>query len=190
MAKKVLQEITKPLLFLSALFVIALWLGYLSAQMHPVDSLQLFQKMAKGMNSLRGINPFVVFLMLFTSTWVKTFLAIILGTFFWVAPAIFVFISGALIGVMSSVAIANHGAGYLIPIISPHGILELPAFFLASAYGIRLGTRYWYKLRYNEPFRPAFVRIMKNMVKYVLPLVIFASVIETVIISWFLKTLA
>jgi|GEM_PF-2669062 len=189
MAKKVWKEITKPLLVLSALFAVALWLGYLSAQAHPSDSLELFQKIAKSMNALRGMNPFVVFLMLFVSTLLKAVSVIVFGTFFWVVPAIFVFISGALVGVMSSVVIIKHGVGYLIPIISPHGILELPAFFLASAYGVRLGTRYWYKLRYGEPFKPVFIRIMKNTAKYVLPLVIFSSVTETAIISWFLTTM-
>ncbi|MBI2120492.1 MAG: stage II sporulation protein M, partial [Parcubacteria group bacterium] len=88
-----------------------------------------------------------------------------------------------------SVIIAEKGMKLLLMGTIPHGVLEVPAFLIAAAIGLRLGRRYYRSLRYKDPFKPFFSRSMKEMFRIVVPLLIVASFIETFITSMILRSL-
>ncbi len=184
-----LREIKKPLIFLGIVFLGSLWLGYYSGQIHKTEALDLVEKLSKDLGALKDINAVAMFLFIFANNAVKAFAMTILGTFFGIVPVLFLAVNGLLIGVTSSVIIAGKGVEFLFVGTAPHGIIEVPAFLIAGAYGLRLGRKYYRHLRHRDPFKPLFYRIMREMVKIVLPLLAVASFIETFITSALLQSL-
>jgi stage II sporulation protein M len=184
-----LRDIKKPLIFLAILFAFSAWLGYYSGQIHPAESKELIEKLLKDLGALKDINAVAMFLFIFANNAVKAFAMTMLGTFFGVVPILFIIVNGLLVGVTSSVIIAEQGTKFLFIGTAPHGILEIPAFLIAGAYGLRLGRRYYRFLRRGEPFKPAFYRAMREMFRIVLPLLVAASFIETFITGTLLRSL-
>jgi stage II sporulation protein M len=187
--KNIFKEIKIPFFCLLALFCFSLWLGYASGNAHPKEAVLLFDKLFESFSSLKNINIIAMFLFIFVNNAVKSFAVLFLGTFFGVVPVFFVAINGTLIGIMSSVVTAKHGAGFLFAGTIPHGILEIPAFLIAASYGVQLGKRYYRKLKYREPFKPFLLRASEKMFRYVLPLLALASFIETFITMTILRSL-
>lgn len=184
-----LKEIKRPLIFLAILLVCSVWLGYYSGRIHPEEAKKLLETLSKDLGALKSINAIAMFLFIFANNAVKSFAMVILGTFFGIIPVLFVIVNGLLIGVTASVIVARQGMEFLFVGIAPHGILEIPAFLIAGAYGMRLGRKYYRSLRHNDPFKPLFVHTMRKMVKIVLPLLIIASFIETFITVALLRSL-
>jgi stage II sporulation protein M len=184
-----LREIKKQLIFLGIIFAFSMWLGYYSGVLHPAEAKGLLDKLSKDLGVLKNINAVAMFLFIFANNAVKAFAMAMLGTFFGVIPILFVIVNGLLIGVTSSVIVAHKGMGFLFVGTAPHGILEIPAFLIAGAYGMRLGRKYYRALRYGDPFKPLFFHIMKKMVKIVFPLLVAASFIETFITAALLRSL-
>ncbi len=65
------------------------------------------------------------------------------GILFGILPAIFVLVNGALVGYVIAITYqTTHVNPFLLFVagILPHGIFEIPAYLLASAFGIRAGV--------------------------------------------------
>ncbi len=184
-----LREIKKPLIFLGVVFVFSAWLGYYSGQLHPAEAKGLLDKLSKDLGMLKNINAVAMFLFIFVNNAVKSFAMAALGSFFGIIPVLFITVNGLLIGTTSSVVVAHKGLEFLFVGTAPHGILEIPAFLIAGAYGMRLGRKYYRSLRYGDPFKPLFFRVMREMVRIVLPLLVIASFIETFITIALLRSL-
>jgi stage II sporulation protein M len=184
-----LREIKKPVIFLGILFVFSLWLGYYSGQVHPAEANTLLEKLSKDLGTLKNVNAVAMFLFIFFNNAVKSFAMAMLGTFFGVIPVLFIIVNGLLIGVTSSVIVARQGMEFLFVGTAPHGILEIPAFLIAGAYGLRLGRKYYRSLRFGDPFKPLFFRVMREMTRIVLPMLVVASFIETFITTALLRSL-
>lgn len=184
-----LKEIRKPLVFITIIFVLSLWLGYYSGQLHPAEAKALIAKLSEDLGNLKKINPVAMFLFIFANNAVKSFAMSLLGMFFGVTPLIFIIVNGLLIGVTASVIVAEKGMEFLLMGTIPHGVLEVPAFLIAAAIGLRLGRRYYRSLRYRDPFRPFFSRSAREMFRIVVPMLIVASFIETFITSLLLRSL-
>ncbi len=184
-----LKEIKKPLIFLTILLVASVWLGYYSGTLHPVEGKELLQKLSEDLGVLKNVNSVALFLFIFLNNAVKSFVMAMLGFLFGIVPIIFIVVNGLLIGVIASVVIAKQGVEVLLVGTIPHGVFEIPAFLIAGAYGMQLGRKYYYKLRYNEPIKPAFLRTMKQITKIVIPVLIIASFIETFVTMTLLRAL-
>lgn len=184
-----LKEIKKPLIFLGIIFACSAWLGYYSGVLHPKEAQGLLETLSKDLGTLKNINAVAMFLFIFANNAVKSFAMALLGTFFGVVPILFILVNGLLIGVTSSVVVANKGMEFLFVGTAPHGILEIPAFLIAGAYGMRLGRKYYRSLRHGDPFKPLFSHTMKKMFKIVLPLLVVASFIETFVTTALLRSL-
>jgi stage II sporulation protein M len=187
--KNILKDIKVPFFSLLALFVFSLWLGYLSGINNPKESQMLFNKLFETFSSLKEVNVIAMFFFIFVNNAVKCFSVFFLGTFFGIIPTLFVAINGMLVGLISSVVLAEHGSKYLFAGTIPHGILEIPALLIATSYGLQLGRRYYRKLRYHEPFKPFLSRLTEKMFRYVLPILALASFIETFITMTILRSL-
>ena len=66
-------------------------------------------------------------------------MVIILGVFFGIFPLFFLLSNGLLIGFLASQHMNGATWFYFLKGILPHGIIEIPALIIASAYGIRFG---------------------------------------------------
>jgi len=187
--KNIFKEIKVPFFSLLTLFVFSLWLGYLSGTNNPKEARVLFSKLFETFSSLKEVHVVAMFFFIFVNNAVKCFAVFLLGTFFGIIPILFVAINGMLIGLISSVVLAEHGSKYLFAGTIPHGILEVPALLIATSYGVQLGRRYYRKLRYREPFKPFLFRLIEKMFRYVLPILALASFIETFITMAIVRSL-
>ncbi|MFA6494629.1 MAG: stage II sporulation protein M [Candidatus Paceibacterota bacterium] len=187
--KNIFKDIKLPFFVLLAFFAFSLWLGFASGMNHPKEARMLFDKLFATFSSLKEVNIIAMFFFIFLNNTLKSFAVVLLGTFFGVVPMVFVAVNGMLIGVMSAVVLADHGSGYLFAGTIPHGILEVPAFLIASSYGLQLGKRYYLKLKYKEPFKPFLAKVMEKMIRHVVPLFAVASFIETFITMTILRSL-
>ncbi|MBI4015553.1 MAG: stage II sporulation protein M [Candidatus Aenigmarchaeota archaeon] len=92
------------------------------------------------------------------------------------------FIVGSLFDALSKTAPAFPNI-YLLPIVSvlPHAWLEIPAFILAAAYGLRT----WEKIAFSSRIEPKlsrlkfFFKYIEPLFKAVVPMLIAAALIET-----------
>ncbi|WP_138496020.1 stage II sporulation protein M [Paenibacillus pinistramenti] len=85
------------------------------------------------------------FVFIFINNVTKSVLAIWLGAFFGVLPALFLLLNGMALGF---VVAASGEAGVnisqlIVKGLLPHGIIEIPALLIASAYGIKFGGLVW-----------------------------------------------
>ena len=100
---------------------------------HLQDLLKQFAKMFQGMPKLELAAA------IFLNNSLKTLLAILLGPLLGLAPVIFLIVNGAILGAVIPVAVESKGLWHSIMTIVPHGIFELPAIFLGTSIGLKLG---------------------------------------------------
>lgn len=84
---------------------------------------------------------------IFYQNTIACMLALIGGIFFGITSYIIILFNGFIIGfVVTALLFAPGNLGrnilYILAGLAPHGIFELPAFWIASGLGIRLGTEY------------------------------------------------
>ena len=142
----------------------------------------LIKEFAAKFEFARDFNALQTFLMIFFNNSLIAYFIILLGFFFSLVP-IFVLVSNAsILGIVLAVAVNQIGWGPSLLALLPHGIIELPALFLASAYGIFLGNKFTKFIFRKEKFMPSFVHANKVYLKVILPLFFLAAIIETILI--------
>lgn len=99
-----------------------------------------------GVNNLEEMLPerFTVWTILVNNT--RAFVTLILGALtLGLVTLLGAFVNGLLVGVVATPAVAQEGVGPILTLLAPHGIVELPALFIAAGVGLRLvhlgGTR-------------------------------------------------
>jgi stage II sporulation protein M len=115
------------------------------------------------------------------------------GLFFGILPVFFALSNGAIVGYVLHLASVEEGLRswwYLLP----HGIFELPAVFLSLALGLHLGVQMVHLFGaffYGKDIRRQGTRVVSSLSSglflfgvFVLPLLIIAGIIETLLIIW------
>ena len=187
--KNIFREIKIPFYSLLFVFIISVYVGWSGGQRHPKEAILLFDKLYESFSSLKNINIIAMFFYIFVNNAVKSCIVAILGALFGIIPVVFIAINGILIGLLSSVIVLRHSPSYLFAGTLPHGLLEIPAFLIAASYGLQLGKRFYRKLKFGEPFKQHFFRVLGKIIKYVFPLLAVASFIETFITMTLLRSL-
>lgn len=118
----------------------------------------------------------IVFLFVHNVT--ATFTLTLLGVVVCIAPAVMAFFNGAIIGAVSS-AIIGAGKASLLVYLLPHGVFELPAFFIATGLGIWYGT-WFFRKDLSETFLLRTKRVMLGYL-FTVPLLFIAAIIEGVV---------
>jgi stage II sporulation protein M len=134
-----------------------------------------------------------VFTTIFLNNLRASFTLLISGVLFCIFPFIGMISNGLILGVVlgrASVEIDANPIMVFIKYVLPHGILELPALFLAAAMGIHLGVMafrfifsFWRKQ--GEQIRTEWKQLLKKLPIYSLGIVIllfFAAIIESLLI--------
>lgn len=91
--------------------------------------------------------------MLFENNWKVSLFMMAGGIVFGILPVIGVLLNGALVGyVVRQMAGSVHASPIVIVLagIVPHGIFEIPAYCLASGYGMWLGWQVWQTTRRHK----------------------------------------
>jgi stage II sporulation protein M len=110
-------------------------------------------------------------------------IAVVSGVAFGLLPLVFAAANGFVLGVVCRTAIAAAPAGAVALRILPHGVFELPALFLASAYGLWLGSIVVRRMRGDDGVRvgASLKHAVRMYLLLILPLLLVAATIEAFI---------
>jgi len=162
-----------------ALFFISLLGGFfLAGYLEPFYSM-IVKSIFESAGSLSGAQlGFFIFFNNFKSAFLALFLGIFLGIF-----SIFnVLFNGSLIGYVLKILWGESGFTQFWKLL-PHGIFELPALFISWGLGIRMGMFIFSKNPAGEMKR-RFEESLKTFFFIVVPLLIIAAIIETLLIAF------
>ncbi len=165
--------------FLSAIF------GYI---FHDMLSEIFLEKIAEILERIKDLNFYQLFFFIFRNNSLISFVSLILGFLFGVIPAFVTISNGLMLGFVSRIAISEQGIGSLWMLL-PHGIFELPAVFISLALGLQIGLRFVFNIGEKEQDRYSILksnlwRGLKIFVFVVLPLLLIAAFVETILIFY------
>jgi stage II sporulation protein M len=113
--------------------------GGLALVLYPQAASQLQEFLKQFAQLFRGMSHLQLATAIFLNNSLKTALVIIFGPLLGVVPIIFLIINGAILGAVIPVSVESKGLWSSLMAIIPHGVFELPAIFLGTSIGIRLG---------------------------------------------------
>jgi stage II sporulation protein M len=134
-----------------------------------------------------GLGPLGLFIFIVVNNVVKAAVMMCLGIVFGLVPILFLVSNGIVLAVAAAVMAERAGALAAVAALVPHGIIELPAVLLAAAAGLRLGAVAIERVR-----RPAtdikteLVKAWRFFLALILPALVVAAVIETVVTPFIL----
>lgn len=179
-----MQELTKLknyLIFSISFFAFSSATGFVFAYSNPELALRMMDQIMEQFQTLIHPNPFVQFCIIFFHNSLAAFLSLAFFFMFGIASVFSIFSNGMIIGLVVNVYSNSIGVGNVLLLLLPHGIVELPAFFLATSLGIWLGFSFAKSLSPQHNFKDPFFWAMKIFLKFILPLLFVAAVIETFI---------
>ncbi len=117
-----------------------------------------------------------LFLFILSRNAVALFLMVFLGMVFSIFPLLALFANGFIVG--AALLYAPLSWWQLLP----HGIFEIPAIFIAAAYGIWLG--FWpFASARDDGLRRRLKTCSFAYIRVILPLLVFAALIESLLIT-------
>jgi stage II sporulation protein M len=113
--------------------------GGLALVLYPQAASQLQEFLKQFAQLFRGMSKLQLVTAIFLNNSFKTLLVIIFGPLLGLVPIIFLIVNGAILGAVIPVSVESKGLWASLMAIIPHGVFELPAIFLGTSIGIRLG---------------------------------------------------
>lgn len=180
-------------LFISAaLFSFGIWYGASSDTLRIMlqNQLDSLGTMAEQLSTMENAQ-FWTGVFIFFNNAIKSFMVMYLGLFFGIIPVFFLVMNGMIIGYLLS-SLHEQGINVFELVLRgllPHGILEIPAILIASAYGLKLGgiAMQWISGRQGG------ARLLKHKLRMTLPLMLVltvvllvAAIVESTVTVWLL----
>lgn len=159
-------------------------IGYLFAQNDPEWAKELIDKLMRDLGSLISPNPLIQFLLIFSHNLFSATIAVFAFFFFGIVSLISLFVNGIIIGVILNVFAKEVGLLTVTVLLLPHGIVELPAFFLSTALGLWLGIKFAKSFSPDHHFKQHFFFAFKVFLQIILPMFLLAALIESFITPW------
>jgi len=189
--KKVVEEYRKCFLYIKSLknyYIVLLGL-FLAALVAAFAYPQPFQEtltkyITEILKQTENLGIFGMFLFLFKNNISTAFFGIVLGIGFGLFPLMSSIMNGYVLGFVLRKSADVQGLGVAWKIL-PHGIFELPAFFLSISIGLKLGMFMLAKKK-REYLAENIENGFRVFLWVIFPLLIIAGVIETALI-FFLK---
>jgi stage II sporulation protein M len=165
------------------LFVIAALGGGAAVVYFPEAAFQLQELLKQFAQMFRGLPKLQLAVAIFFNNSVKTLVVLLLGPLLGIAPVVFLLLNGAILGAVLPVSVATRGFWPSIMTILPHGILELPAIFLGTSIGLRLGIHVWRRLTAtaDKSLLAELGAGLRIYFSVVLPLLLMAAAVEVYI---------
>jgi len=157
------------------LFFVSLGLGYVLGEMFSSSVLEVLRQIFGGVGE---VNPVWLMLLIFLNNSVKSFFAILLGVLFAIVPLSFVVLNGFVLGVIVYEMVRLKGALYAFVLFAPHGVIEIPAILFSSAIGVRLGYELFKRIKGEGNVGEELIIGVRIFIRYILPLLLVAAIIE------------
>ncbi|WP_027364594.1 stage II sporulation protein M [Desulfotruncus alcoholivorax] len=169
-----LKNYQRDILVCCAIFVAAVYAGYIAAVLLQDRSVEYYAEVRKII--IGSGLPENIFLYILTRNAIVSFTALVLGIVTYnVWPVMILLMNGVISGFAAKMQalLFNH---YTFEIwlfgLIPHGIPELGALFIAC------GSSFYYR-RLRSRGKPVWGRVVKTYFSVVLPLLVLAALIET-----------
>lgn len=190
---RLLKRDWSKILLVAAIFMFGIWMGTQLPQLNPKlaadlkrEALKKFAEIARWMRQLPSGTEFFV---IWANNISASLTAILFGILLPFVPLIILISNGLLIGLFQNMMQVENGLSpfrFYLSLV-PHGILELPAFFIAIFLGIRFGlVPYRLVIHYlrTKQHLPLFKEVIREARYYgvlILIMLFFAAVIEVTI---------
>jgi stage II sporulation protein M len=147
---------------------------------YPETAAQLQDFLKQFAKTFQGMSKPALTVAIFFNNSLKTLLVIVCGPLFGLVPVIFLLINGAILGAVIPAAVESRGLWIALMTLLPHGIFELPAIFLGTSIGLRLGVHPLRRLvgHTEMTLYREFVRGLRVFAKVILPLLLLAAAVE------------
>jgi stage II sporulation protein M len=126
----------------SLIFLVGIVLGYGYSEsfdafiQSQIDGLRELARMIED----KPNTKLYLFGVIFLNNTFKSILMVFAGALFAFIPVFFLVINGMILGYLAENQVQSEQLGLLLKGILPHGIIEIPAIVIASAFGIRFGA--------------------------------------------------
>jgi stage II sporulation protein M len=181
------------ILFVAVLFFAFTLIGFIFAdpilaycKKHKIDLFAQFADMIRQFQKDKTYHN--AFSMIFFNNFQASLVMIVSGITFGVLPILLISFNGFLLGIV--LAMASHTSGQnpfllFVTHILPHGIFELPAIFLASSLGLRLGwliIRSLFRLEGSKEAWKQYALRLQSFLAVITILLIVAALVEAYLI--------
>lgn len=178
------RKITLMLIVSTTIFLISTIIGYRMRFLSEPN----FEPLKETFKFLQGLNPYILTLIIFLNNSAKTLIVIVLGVTVGIVPILFVSLNGLILGYAMYRTLPELGVVGLASLILPHGVFELPAALLSTALGLLVGLEVIKKLIRREASVKTILKYsLKIYVKYIIPMLITAAVVEVFITPYISK---
>ncbi len=183
---RIIKEIRYYLFLASAVFLLAFLSGVYLAHGRPEEAQRMMQDLITYFGKTKDFSEGAIFFFIFFRNTLLSFLMVLLGPLFALAPLIFIFTNGEILGVIYVLVAQKEGISLLLRALLPHGILEVPAFVFSGALGFFLAEKAYRWFKFKEPFLKHFKEALFFFFKIIFPVLLIAALIETFITPLFL----
>jgi len=169
-----------PYILVSGLiFSFGIVMGFSFANEFPEKAQEFISLLTETYSPIIELESFPQLLFIFLRNSIISFLVVIGGIIFAILPLLVLLSNGEALGLLANM----FNPSYFLMGIIPHGILEIPAFFISSAMGLKFGV-----ISVKKVLRKEKISLKKELnlalevfIKIVLPLFLLAAVIEVLI---------
>lgn len=161
--------------FIMGLFVVSFILGILFPDVFRDIVTDIIRDL---LEKTEGLDFIELFIFIFCNNVKTSLIGLLSGLLFGVFPLFLTISNGYLLGFVMNISFQENGLVDLWKIF-PHGIFEMPAFFISLGLGVRLG----YSLLFTRKmFKNDIKMSLKTFVYIIIPLLLIAGMIETILI--------
>jgi len=187
MIKRTYSEIISYLHSLSPFILISFFVfflavigGYFFAEKYTLEAQNIISFLKETYGPILEMSKPAQFLFIFLKNGITSFIVIFSGVLFGIIPLLALISNGEVLGILTNFILKDFSISYFLTGILPHGILEIPAFLISGALGLKIAQISVKKVLRKE--KGNLVRELnwasKVFLKVVLPLLLIASLIE------------
>lgn len=156
-------------------------LGYLFPAFFEEQILKMIAELIEKTEKLGSLD---LIRFIFINNLKSGFFAMIFGVFLGIVPLVVDIMNGYVLGFVANKAISIEGVLVLWRLL-PHGIFEIPAIMISIGLGLRLGLFLFISKNKNwKEFKKWVGDSLRVFVFIVVPLLVLASIIEGILISF------
>ncbi len=191
-SKAYLGSLRRYFVFVCAVYLASVILGLYFTNYSPEKAKEIFESLrATFSEKFLNLEPAQMALAIFFNNLTASFIIAFLGVFFGLLTVLGIAANGFVLGVVAFVTGSRKDLWLLLASTLPHGIVELPAFLLSAAIGIRLGSEALKKLLGREASLASELKKgLRFYLAFILPLLFLAAVIEVFVSLRIAKGLA
>src|SRR5271157_489730 len=167
-------------------FFISMALGYVIPLISSHISDMLISGLEEKAKALSGQSQIMMMLGIFSNNVMGSVMSLVFGLVAGIFPLFFMISNGMVIGIILEMIIAKMGVvggtTFFLAGVLPHGIFELPAVFISTAIGLKLGYEALRSLVLKKDVvTPELIRGLTIYVFWILPILFLAAIVETFI---------